>query len=271
VTKVYGQSGALQGKYDFDGSGENARGSLEAATPMNGPVLADGRDGASNSAYLLDGTNDYLQINDAADLASFGGNDFTVSIWVKKLSASSGSDNIAVVTKWNNGGTQGSNEWLLGMGNNANQPQPVFVIESGTTKYQAIGATSLALNQWYHLLAKREAGTIKLYVNGQLDGSVNVGTAVVNTTSLPLYIGRYQSGYYSHCVVDELQIFNKALTDDEIGKLNEGKPGELLVSNIYDDRGFRLAKKNHMTNKTTWYIRDASSKFTYITSSLSAV
>lgn len=32
----------------------------------------------------------------------------------------------------------------------------------------------------------------------------------------------------------------------------------LKVEFLYDDKGFRLAKKNYETNKTTWYIRDAS-------------
>jgi RHS repeat-associated protein/uncharacterized delta-60 repeat protein len=32
----------------------------------------------------------------------------------------------------------------------------------------------------------------------------------------------------------------------------------LKVSYLYDDRGFRLAKVNHETQRTTWYIRDAS-------------
>lgn len=33
---------------------------------------------------------------------------------------------------------------------------------------------------------------------------------------------------------------------------------QLKVEFIYDDRGFRLAKKNYFTNRHTWYIRDAS-------------
>jgi RHS repeat-associated protein len=35
-------------------------------------------------------------------------------------------------------------------------------------------------------------------------------------------------------------------------------PSDLKVEYLYDDRGFRLAKVNHQTNRTTWYIRDAS-------------
>ena len=33
---------------------------------------------------------------------------------------------------------------------------------------------------------------------------------------------------------------------------------DLKVENIYDDRGFRLAKINFATQRTTWYVRDAS-------------
>jgi RHS repeat-associated protein len=33
---------------------------------------------------------------------------------------------------------------------------------------------------------------------------------------------------------------------------------DLKIENLYDDRGFRLAKVNYETQRTTWYIRDAS-------------
>src|SRR5690606_7929205 len=32
----------------------------------------------------------------------------------------------------------------------------------------------------------------------------------------------------------------------------------LKLENLYDDRGFRLAKINYETNRTTWYIRNGS-------------
>lgn len=35
-------------------------------------------------------------------------------------------------------------------------------------------------------------------------------------------------------------------------------PADLKIENIYDDRGFRLAKINFATQRTTWYVRDAS-------------
>jgi RHS repeat-associated protein len=39
---------------------------------------------------------------------------------------------------------------------------------------------------------------------------------------------------------------------------SDAQKQNLKVEFLYDDRGFRLAKKNLETNKTTWYIRDAS-------------
>jgi len=38
---------------------------------------------------------------------------------------------------------------------------------------------------------------------------------------------------------------------------------EILVENLYDDKGFRLAKLDYEKNLTTWYIRDASGTLVY--------
>lgn len=55
-------------------------------------------------------------------------------------------------------------------------------------------------------------------------------------------------------------IQQQKLTYDVTGKVTEvrDETDNLQVSFVYDDRGFRLMKKDHTEDKETWYIRDAS-------------
>ncbi|WP_040497705.1 LamG-like jellyroll fold domain-containing protein, partial [Fulvivirga imtechensis] len=174
--------------------------------------------GYQGQGLLLDGEDDYGRIPDDAS-NDFGGRDFTVAYWVKKLSATNNYDNLMGVGKWNNGGNVGANEWTLNLGGQYNE-YPRFIIESGATKYHAISATALNLNQWYHLAGVREGPQIKLYQDGVLVATTDVGSGVINNTTLPVYIGRMAAtGYNTHAVFDEVKIYNTALTATEISQL----------------------------------------------------
>lgn len=257
VTKVYGQSASQIGYYKMDGSGANSWGPMEAGT-IYGPVVTTDHTGKANSAYLFDGMDDSIIIPDVADKTSFKATDFTVAVRVKKLVSINGSAHEALIGKWNHASNPGTNEWLLAIGNNGNANTAAISIETGTTRYQAVGTTVLQANTWYHVVGQREGDRLKIYVNGQLEGSVNIGIVSINNTSSQLFVARMLGGFMTNCAIADIQIFNRALQDDEIKALNKSNTGELLVSNLYDDRGFRLAKVNHTTSKTTWYIRDAS-------------
>lgn len=257
VTKVYGQSASQIGYYKMDGSGANSWGPMDAGT-VNGAVLTDDHSGKANSAYLFDGIDDSIIIPDAADKTSFKATDFTVAVRVKKLVSINGSAHEALIGKWNHASNPGTNEWLLAIGNNGNVNTAAMSIETGTTRYQAVGTTVLQPGNWYHVVGQREGDRLKIYVNGQLEGSVNIGIVSINNTSSQLFVARMLGGFMTNCAIADIQIFNRALKDNEIKALNQDKASELLVSNLYDDRGFRLAKVNHTTSKTTWYIRDAS-------------
>ena len=80
----------------------------------------------------------------------------------------------------------------------------------------AIGTAALPLNTWTHLAVTFGAGTLRLYVNG-----VQVGTQAVSgtlrTSADALTIGG--NGVWSEWfagLIDEVRIYNRALTQAEI-------------------------------------------------------
>ena len=78
----------------------------------------------SGLALSLPGDNDYVSISNSSEL-QFGSQDFTVEFWVKLNSQPDFND--IIIGKWQNIGSEGSNEWAFGL----NGGSPYFVTESG--------------------------------------------------------------------------------------------------------------------------------------------
>jgi len=77
-----------------------------------------------------------------------------------------------------------------------------------------------ALNTWYHVAAVYNAATatLDIYVNGLLDNGVLRGAIPSSQapTTLNVNIGRRSGGYYFKGLIDEVRIYNRALSQAEI-------------------------------------------------------
>ncbi|MDX3853479.1 LamG-like jellyroll fold domain-containing protein [Streptomyces sp. AK02-01A] len=78
--------------------------------------------------------------------------------------------------------------------------------------------------QWYHLVGVREADRLTLYVDGELAATADAGPADVSTG--PLSVGRAQydrqKGDYWNGAVDQVRVYDKALTAGEVTALYDG-------------------------------------------------
>jgi len=89
----------------------------------------------------------------------------------------------------------------------------------------SIGSTNggLLYNTWQHITAVKTGTLIKIYINGVLNASGNAGTSAPNYATA---VGRFGAMYFSslsppnyngaNAKMDELRIYNRALTDQEI-------------------------------------------------------
>jgi hypothetical protein len=104
---------------------------------------------------------------------------------------------------------------------------------------QPIGATTLAPGQWYHVAVVRDdiAKTVKLYVNGAVDGSASYAGTVVGlqqTKVLGTSEPREFPNDFFHGLIDEPSIFNRALSAAEVQSIfAAGSAGKAGLVGVY--------------------------------------
>jgi sugar lactone lactonase YvrE len=181
-------------------------------TLVNGVTYAAGKVG---QAFSFDGTNQYVEVPNSS-LWNFSSNDFSIEFWLNF----DGRDS-TFVGHDNGGGTQ--NKWIFYL-NNGNL---AFHLNGPSTNSVNIGSFpySFTAGQWYHLALTRSGSTYTFYVNGVSLGAA-VDTQVIPDASAPLTIGQAEGLGYLHGLMDEIAIFNRALSAEEIaGIYNAGNAG----------------------------------------------
>ncbi|WP_185745591.1 LamG domain-containing protein [Pseudoalteromonas sp. J010] len=200
----------------IDSVGENH------GTFYNGPVTTQGK---NNLGIKFDGVNDTAIIPDSESL-NFGNGDFTVAFWVKKLQPTTSNWNrCAAVNKWHSGDKPGTNEWHLSICSGRSSKGLTFGVEVDKQSVSVRDYEALTLNEWYFITGVREGEYIKLYRNGELRGTEYVGNGSIADTSRRLRFATWEkSTLYSHSasVLDDVQIYSRALSETEIARLSQG-------------------------------------------------
>ena len=131
------------------------------------------------------GTN-YFYAPASSDWA-FGTGDFTVEAWVYMTSTNAAQ---GLFGPWLDGGT--SSNFLFTSGTQYSGTNLSFAISDGTTAtfYERISSGGLdATNTWYHIVATRSSGTLRLFSNGKLIHSVAGVTTNISGTTKQFVVG----------------------------------------------------------------------------------
>jgi len=91
---------------------------------------------------------------------------------------------------------------------------------SADTQYSAISASSPTQGQWYHVAMTCDFNADKIvrcYINGKLDCTcAATGTAIKSGHTTIDIGGRTPNASYFHGIIDEVRIYNRALSEEEI-------------------------------------------------------
>ena len=218
----------------FDITGRGNHGTL-----VNGPAYS-----SNSGGYIsCDGTNDYIEVLDNS-IFDFGTNNFSVEYWFRKNATTTGHQHIWGVNKWNTGGSPGTNEWDLDIGNGASGTgeSVIFAIESGSTSYLVAISNTPTLYLWNQVVAIRAGAGLSVYMNGAMIGTSSpVGMAT--TTSVNNISGRNiriansaLNNYYTKSDSSIVRIYNKALTPEEVKQNYDANKTRYAFSNpIFTD------------------------------------
>jgi hypothetical protein len=204
----YVPTNGLVGYWPFNGNANDESGNGNNGT-VNGPTLTADRFGDLNSAYNFSGSTIDIPHNPNLGIQQFQG--FTVSIWALKDPSISLTHLIAKRPQ----GAQNFN-WHI-----ADWEGLQFTATSAPNVFGAISTQSTNTQTWDHIVGIYNNGLWQLYVNGILLSSVQ-SSFFQSDVDTPVTIGN--SGGWGGFLgsLDDLAIWNRALTADEVLALYNG-------------------------------------------------
>ncbi len=203
---VSAESG-LVAEYHFDDNAQDSSGNGNDGT-NNGATYTTG---VSGQALSFDGVNDYVEVPNSASLQFTSSTPFSIDGWINVGSFTTGEVE-SIIAKWGDAG----GEFGYGVIVNTDRKLHFSLDQFGSHRNNAIGATVIAANTWYHFAATYDGTTMQVYLNGVLEGSTTK-TVSGSASSTPLKIGGqvFEPGAFTG-LIDEVKIYSRALSASEV-------------------------------------------------------
>lgn len=211
-------STGLVAHYEFNGNANDASGKERHAT-VSGAVLTNDRKGQTNSAYLFDGSNDMIEVSSTSGLSN---NNLTYSAWIKPTADPVSGSYTCMVSIGGSGADQTvtiNNNYHSTIGLNTGGYNTITTVSNATS----VSSKQLpVLNEWIHVTYSRSNTDIKMYLNGELKGSISTNDALPKYATPTIFtIGtRYNmsEGFFKGAI-DEVRIYDRALSATEVQEL----------------------------------------------------
>jgi len=226
--------GNLVAYYPFNGNANDESGFGNNGTSY-GAVSVNDRNNNANSAYFFNGADAYIQAPNSASL-NFQ-DSITVSLW---LNVGQFYNREAYPVSHGNW----ENRWKISVTNNRIR----WTVKTNTGVKDLDSKTVLQANTYYDVTACYNGEDLELYINGELDNFTPF-TGLINTTTYDLTIGQVLPGnknYNFNGTIDELRIYNYALSQEEILKLYNGATG--IINNNGNNGAYKYSLAQNYPN-----------------------
>ena len=206
----------LVAHYPFNGNAKDESGNGNNGT-IYGATLTTDRFGNENSAFRFDGKDDYIDVISNKELKQIDSKTITVSTWINIQKPSTGIIGLRPF-------------WILYWTSSSTM---TFYV--GQSKWKSVTAKSKVNNKkWHHWIGVYDGSMLKVYLDGELDNSIsldnNITGRVGDGGGKYVTIGKdyhptdNNRRRYTKGKIDDLRIYNRALSDTEIQELYIGKP-----------------------------------------------
>ena len=198
----------------------------------------NGTDGFDESIYNFDGVKNGnpsgidaiigrgIEFDGAGDFYDIGNSygdfdDLTIMAWVQIASDT----NECVVCREVDTTTDG--EFMLLYQPASDQFQFGYNDGGGFTMTLGTGASSVVLNKWYLLAVTFDSADANIYLDGDLKNTDNNPSSNLSAGPIDIYIGSRAADalYDLNGILDEVRIYNRTLSDDEIKSIYENTVG----------------------------------------------
>jgi len=223
-------SNGLIAWWPFNGNANDESGNGNHGT-VDGATLTSDRQG--QQAYKFDGLNDFISVN--SKIGNFGTGDFSISLWVYDEDSQNGG---TLVGKRNDDVNMLNFCW-------GNSPG----LELGSP-YVLITPKGSMLNEWKNCVLIRKGANISIYVNGVLEQkSVSSLISSINNSASLSFGARYfynKPTQFFKGSIDDIGIWNRALTDDEIQGLFLSK--QLSETKLSQEQYYKMVYEGESDN-----------------------
>jgi hypothetical protein len=227
ITKdsIYDLKDGLVAYYSFTGGSLADSSVYNNTITFNNATKTADRFGNPNNAYLFDGSSSFMQVKNSPSLNPDNITMYAI-IKVNGFYIGPCAENEIFLK---GPSYQANGLYGLGFGDaNANCGTPNLNNETFSASYGdnlvfgswATGSdnTPITTGQWYYVVYTYDGLTAKLYINGVLK-STQQKTVIFTDNSNDLYIGKGENPtypFYFNGVIDEVRIYNRALTADAV-------------------------------------------------------
>ena len=227
----YLPSNGLVGWWPFNGNANDESGNGNNGI-VNGAQLSTDRNGINNCAYSLNGISNEITINSTSSLNVLP---ITISVWFKTPSTE------LIIPLINKYPCFSYNGYSLHLRSGKASAYYCGSNSSLSSNYLDLDYNSAQLelndNNWHNLTISIDFSSIIYYKDGTqiFSGPWTNGTGLPTSTLELLHFGKYPAGqcandYFYNGVLDDIGIWNRALTQQEITDLFNSCSNDLTIS-----------------------------------------
>ncbi len=211
---------------DMDWSSTTAEALDRSGNSNNGNVVNGATPviGISGQALDFDGVDDYILVGDNDSLD--GHTSMSWSFWVN---ISSDGNNKKIINKYT--GSSGKRSYYIYI--KSNEDLTLLVSSNGSNYEFKTAQTNLLLNQWYHIVVVFDGGVFDTYVDGSVvsdDGDFSTHTSIYAGSDNLQISGSGVTSLLSG-LIDEVRVYDRALSVDEVGELYRAGARRFKIKN----------------------------------------
>jgi len=214
----------------------NNNGTLMGANGL--PQLQSKENCVYGTCYLFDGFDDYMEVSDnvSLDISS----NITITAWIKLENIRESVYEAFVSKLSTNNDTPNSPYGLWAWRGGLSAGGIVFRIMTGTGVLRAVQTNSSPEeHRWYHIVGTYDGSEMKIYQDGSLKNTTAT-TDSIQINDKPLRLGYWSESDFFNGFIDDVRIYNNALSSSQIKQEYVAGLNSLLANNNISKEEYNL-------------------------------